>query len=409
MSPKMNILIINDFSFIDGGASKVAIQSAIALKEKGHNVILFTAVQAIDAKLIDSNINVISTNQLDILKNSNRLESAIQGLWNSKAKKALGEILKSLNQKDTIIHVHLWEKALSSSIIREAIDRRFKIVITLHNYVISCPNGGFYNYRQNFICDFTPLSKKCLFCNCDARHYYHKIWRVLRLYIQNNIGLLPSRVKNYIYISEMSKNILINYLPKDANLYYVKNPIDIEKEEPVDVKNNDNFIYIGRLSREKGCLLFAKAAKELNLNAVFVGDGELKDEIKSIYPKARVTGWVGKNELKEELKNARVLVFPSLWYETLGLTALEAQAKGVPVIVSDTCTAREVIKDRKTGLWFKRGDTEDLKEKVKIMMNNDLIEAYGKNAYESYWKNDFSLESHINDLEKVYKDILERG
>lgn len=409
MNKKMNILIINDFSFIDGGASKVAIQSAIALKEKGHNVILFSAVKPIAAELIDSNINVISTNQMDILNNPNRLESIIQGLWNSKGKKALGEILKSLNQKDTIVHVHLWEKALSSSIIREVIDKRFKIVITLHDYVISCPNGGFYNYKQNFICDFTPLSKECLFCNCDARHYYHKIWRVLRLYIQKNIGLLPSYVKNYIYISEMSKNILINYLPKGANLYYVKNPVDIEKEEPVNVKNNNNFIYIGRLSKEKGCLLFVKAAKELNLNAVFVGEGELKDEIKSIYPKARVTGWVGKNEIKEELKTARVLIFPSLLYETLGLTALEAQARGVPVIVADTCTARDFVKDKETGLWFKRGDIEDLKEKIKVMMNDELIEAYGKYAYESYWKNDFGLESHIKYLEEVYKDILERG
>lgn len=405
----MNILIINDFSFIDGGASKVAIESAIGLKEKCHNVILFTAVQPIMMQLQKSNITIISTNQLDILKNTKRIESAIQGLWNSKAKKQLGEILKSLNPMDTIIHVHSWEKALSASIIRESIDKGFKMVITLHNYVISCPNGGLYNYRQNSMCKLTPLSKKCLFCNCDARHYYHKIWRVLRQYIQNNKGMISSGIKNYIYISEISKNILKPYLQQDANFYYVKNPVDIEKDKQVNVKMNNNFLYIGRLSKEKGCLLFANAAKELNLNAVFVGDGELKDEIKSIYPKARVTGWVDKKQVKEELKNARVLVFPSLWYETLGLTALEAQAKGVPVIVSNTCTAREVVKDKETGLWFKRGDINDLKEKIKIMMDNDLIETYGKNAYENYWENDFSLENHINELEKVYEDILERG
>lgn len=283
---------------------------------------------------------------------------------------------------------------------------KFKMVITLHNYEIVCPNGGLFNYNSNKICYLKPMSVKCILCNCDSRKYVHKIWRVLRQNKQIKKGLLPSGVNNYIYISEMSKNILKPFLPTNASFYYVKNPIDIKKNESVNVMKNNSFVYVGRLSKEKGCLLFAEAAKDLNIDAIFVGDGELKDRIKKVYPKSRITGWLDKSQVEYELNYARALVFPSLWYETLGLTALEAQAKGVPVIVSDACTAREFIKDKITGLWFKSGDLEDLKEKIKMMMDNNLVKIYGQNSYVNYWENDFSPENHISQLEKVYEDIL---
>lgn len=409
LNKNTNILIINDFSFIDGGASKVAIESAIELKRRGFNVIFFSAVNPIMNELIKSNVKIVSTNQYDILKNPNRISASYQGLWNKKATNKLNEITKSLDSENTIVHVHSWEKALSSSVIRQAIDSNFKVVITLHDYFIACPNGGFYNYRKNEICKLTPLSKECIFCNCDSRKYAHKVWRVLRQWTQRYKGLVPNGVKNYIYISELSRKVIEPYLPKGSNLYYVKNPVDIEKEQPVKVWENTAFLYIGRLSKEKGCILFAEAAKELGIEANFIGDGELKQEIKRVYPKVNLTGWLSKEEIKQELKKARTLVFPSLLYETLGLTALEAQAKGVPVIVSDTCTAREIVKDQYSGLWFKRNDKEDLKQKIKMLMNDDIVRNYGKNAYDNYWENDYSLGNHVNELEKVYGDILERG
>ncbi len=404
-----NIVVVNDYSYINGGASKVAITSAVELSKVGFNVCLFSAVLPISEELNNSKVKVISINQYDILNNPNRLSAFFQGIWNKKAEEEISKLLKTLDRENTIIHVHTWTKALSSSVIRVAIENKFKIVMTLHDYFTVCPNGGFYNYNTQKICNLEPMSKKCILCNCDSRQYYHKIWRVLRQNKQNKKGLLPCGVKNYIYISEMSKNILAPFLPKDANFYYVKNPVDMEKKDPVDTAKNQAFVYIGRLSKEKGCLLFAKAAKELNLYAVFVGDGELKDEIKNIYPEAKITGWVDKAQVQNELENARTLVFPSLWYEGLPLTVIETLSLGVPVIVSDTCTAREVVKNNQTGLWFERGSLEDLKNKIKIMMDDKLVQSYGNNAYKEYWEQSFSLKNHIDELEKVYEDILERG
>lgn len=404
-----NVVIVNDHCYANGGASKVALTSAIELRKRGYQVILFSAVGPSMKELENSGVKVVNLGEYDILNNPNRMEAFISGIWNKKAGNAFKILLDELDNKNTIVHVHTWTKALSSSVVRTAINNNNKIVFTLHDYFTVCPNGGFYNYNNEKICNKRPMSIKCILCNCDSRKYTHKIWRVLRQLMQNNKGLISSGIKNYIYISEISKNILKCYLPKDANFYYVKNPIDIEKEAPAEVKNNNSFIYVGRLSKEKGCLLFAQAAKELSLNAVFVGDGQLKDQIKNIYPKAEITGWLDKGAVKEKLKKARALIFPSLWYETLGMTVLEAQAMGVPTIVSDTSTAADIVKNNEAGLWFKTGDVEDLKEKIIIIMNNDTAETYGKNAYEGYWKNDYTVENHVNQLIKVYEEILKRG
>jgi len=403
----INIIIVNDYGHINGGASSVALNSAIELKKRGYNVIVFSAVEPIMDELIKNKIEVISTKQFDILNNPNRLSSIKQGIWNKVAYNSFVELLNRFDTNNTIIHIHSWTKALSSSVVRAALDRKIKVVITLHDYFTACPNGGLYNYKNKRICKLTPLSRRCIFCNCDSRYYYHKLWRILRQVIQIHKGLIPKDIKNYIYISETSKKILEERLPSDSNYYFVKNPIDVEKKNPVDVKNNASFIYVGRFSKEKGVLLFAEAARKLNCDAVFIGDGELKEKIKEIYPKAILTGWLNKNGMEEYLNKARVLVFPSLWYETLGMTALEVKSKGIPVIVSDQCVTREIINNEISGLWFKGNNINDLQRKMQIIKDDDkLVEKLGKSAFFEYWNNPYDLNSHINMLIKSYDKII---
>lgn len=401
-----NIIIVNDYSFVEGGASNVALRSAIELKKCGYNVTLFSAVGPPMEELKRYGVNCITTEQFDILNNTNRVQAMIQGIWNIKAAKRFSELLKDFDKDSTIIHLHLWCKALSSSIIRVAIKRKYKIVQTLHDYFTVCPNGGLYNYNTQEICKSKPMSKECIFCNCDSRHYYHKIWRIIRQIYQKKKGFMPSGVRDYIYISEMSKQIIREHLPKNSKFYYVRNPIDISKEEKVNVIKNNTFLYVGRLSKEKGVLLLAQAAKELHSRIIFVGDGELKEQIKSIYPEAKITGWLDKNEINKYLNKARALIFPSLWYETLGMTALEAKAKGIPVVVSDKCTARDVIKDNEEGLWFKRGNLQDLKDKMINILDDDLAYTLSNNSYLEYWKEPYDNNNHLRELIKCYNTIL---
>ena len=73
----------------------------------------------------------------------------------------------------------------------------------------------------------------------------------------------------------------------------------------------------------------------------FVGDGPLAAELRAKYPDARMLGWQKPEDARAAIRNARALVFPSLWYEGQPLTVLEAKALGTPVIVSDGCAGRE--------------------------------------------------------------------
>ena len=80
-----NVIIINDFNYVQGGASKVAIDTVEALKNKGINVIFFSAVNQKEANI--KGVTYISTNQCEALKEKNKLKGVINGIYNFKAKK----------------------------------------------------------------------------------------------------------------------------------------------------------------------------------------------------------------------------------------------------------------------------------------------------------------------------------
>lgn len=399
------VVIINDFDYINGGAAKVAIDTAEALANNGMKVYFFSGVHQ-ESDIKNSKIEYICTNQKESLNDSNKLRGAINGIYNFKAKKKLGELLKKLDREETIIHIHGWMKALSSSIFDICYKKKFKVVVTFHDYFSYCPNGGFFNYKKNEICKLKPLSIKCVVCNCDSRNYIIKLYRILRQFVQNKIVKINYKIKNIISISDFSINILKPSLANDVKIRKINNPIDIKKpEKRVDVKNNDIYIYIGRVSKEKGVELFCKAISELEYKGIVVGDGNQKEILEKKYPNILFVGWKNQEEVKEYIKGARTLIFPSLWYETAGLTALEAIAQGVPCIISDCCATKEFIKENVTGILFKANNVESLKKQIKKTKNDNFIDNLGENAYKEYWKKPFDIQRYVNELQYFYNEI----
>ena len=195
-----NVVIVSDSADINGGAADVAINTASMLAERGYKVYFFAGSGEPDKKLIHSNINITNLNQYDLINNPNKLMAAFQGIYNFKARREFAKLLSTLNKDETIIHIHSWTKVLSSSIFKSAFESGFKIFLTVHEYFLSCPNGGFYDFVENHICERQPLSLKCILCNCDKRHYYHKIWRVIRHFLQNRIILKNFDKIGYIFI-----------------------------------------------------------------------------------------------------------------------------------------------------------------------------------------------------------------
>lgn len=99
----MNVIIVNDYSYINGGAGEIAVSTALALAERGHEVIFFAAVDG-DCSYFRNNkkITFVCTNQYDILSNPKRLSATVQGVWNFKAAKIFEELLnikRTLNNR----------------------------------------------------------------------------------------------------------------------------------------------------------------------------------------------------------------------------------------------------------------------------------------------------------------------
>ncbi len=402
-----DVVIVNDAAHINGGAAQVALSSAIALAHSGCRVTVFAAFGPAMPELLNTpNLRLIMTGQHEILTDPSRVRAATQGIWNVSAARALNRILRELDPSRSIVHFHGWTKALSPSVLKVTIDRNFRAIITLHEYFTACPIGSFYNHQRRAICELDPLSTRCIMENCDSRSYRDKLWRVTRQAVQRYIGMVPNGVRHFITLSDMSEKILAPTLPVNARLHRVNNPIDTERRPKADIESNQAFTFVGRLSPEKGALLFARAAHTAGVQAVFVGDGECAEEVRAANPDADITGWLTRDAVTERLARSRALVFPSLWYETSGLVISEAAALGVPAIVSDSSVAKERVSDGLTGKHFRGGDGRSLSAVLQLLKDGPLSAALGAEAYRAYWESPQQMSRHLSDLMSVYESVI---
>ncbi|MGI9112097.1 MAG: glycosyltransferase, partial [Gaiellaceae bacterium] len=138
----------------------------------------------------------------------------------------------------------------------------------------------------------------------------------------------------------------------------------VPAEEPL-------FLFTGRLSAEKGVDVLLRAFGLLRARGTaarlrIVGDGPERARLERLMgslelePAVEFAGWVPRSEIEHELAPAWALVAPSTWAEPLGLTALEAIVRGVPVVASATGGLAETVEPGVTGLLFRNGDVEAL-------------------------------------------------
>ena len=90
------------------------------------------------------------------------------------------------------------------------------------------------------------------------------------------------------------------------------------------------------------------------------------------------------------MKNAKALIFPSKWYETAGLTILEAQSVGLPVFVSSCCAGKEFIINND----FIFNGVEELKRKIAI---------FEELNFEYFDLNNFSEQVYMSKLKSFFE------
>lgn len=406
-----NIIVVYDYAFINGGAAKVAIRSAVGLANEGYKVSYYCAVGPVCDELSESPVNVRCLDIADI-NSGNRIKAMIQGIWNQNVYNDFLTFLNGFDREHTIIHIHGWSKALSSAVLKAAEKIHFKIALTLHDYFTLCPNGGFYNYNRKYICQLDPMSLRCILCNCDKRNYLQKIWRSFRQLVQDRFVRLNKNI-TYISISDLNEKLVKNYVYSN-HFYRVNNPVDLADYQISNIQNNHVYLYVGRISEEKGIELFCEAfsgfwMKNPGMRGIVVGDGPAVNVLKEKYRHIEFVGWKPTERVKEYMLNARALVFPSKWYEGAPLTIVEAMSAGLPCIVSDCTSAVEMIEDGLNGLIFQAENPESLTQKMEIISDDSVAMRINRCLCSKFLAEEYTLAAHVKNLVRVYLQMMDQG
>jgi glycosyltransferase involved in cell wall biosynthesis len=318
----------------------------------------------------------------------------------------MSELLATLDPARTVVHVHCWTKALSSSVVASIVDSTFPAVMTLHEYFTACPTGCLYLHRDRKVCTLKPMSFACISKDCDSRSYAYKLYRVLRQLVQRSFGRIPNGIREFITVSDFSRRVIEGHLPHQRRVFSLGNPVPAEHDSRVRAEAAGTFVFLGRLSPEKGGALLAEAARIARVKVTFVGDGAEREAILRANPDARITGWLDSAGVTRELREARALVVPSLWYETFGLVALEAAALGIPTVAPEDTAVRDLIVPGATGLVFERGNVASLAAALRALADDALVERLSRGAYDAFWKAPPTMDAHVGHLLATYREVL---
>jgi len=190
--------------------------------------------------------------------------------------------------------------------------------------------------------------------------------------------------EEFAIISDSAKKELKYYGIKDGRIkiIYCGMNYDFYVPDPKrDVERNEKYLlYIGRLQKYKGvldiCEAFEKISKKFpDLKLKIAGSGAFVKNLRkwiekhNLSEKISLLGFISEDEKLRLLQHAYLLVQPS-YKEGWGLTVIEANACGVPVVANDAPGLCDSVSDTKTGLLYKFCDIDDAAAKIESLLEN---------------------------------------
>ena len=400
-----NVIVVDDTADNFGGTAQIAYVTCRVLRDRGYNVVYFAGCGPIHKRL--EGFNVVMVRDAPFLNSSSKARAALEGLSSRATYKKMSALLSEFNPGDTVIHIHSWTHALSSSVFRAIADSGFKALVTLHEYFLVCPNGGFFDYNRNEICHLMPCSGECLLRNCDKRSYAQKLYRMVRLSLQTKA--IAEAKPRFAYLSPFTYEVMRGNRFDDGNPTFLPNPISIEGEPSIgSVSKCGGYLFVGRMDREKNPELFCEALTMLNLPGTLCGDGPELSRLREKYSNLKFKGWCDKEELARQFQVNKALVLTSSWLEASPLVCLEAMfASGIPSIVPDTCGATSYITDGENGLWFKNGDVESLCSAIRKMEDSSSYKGICSRIAEQLpgLRKDRSYEMYAERVTELYEGL----
>lgn len=292
------------------------------------------------------------------------MKLAVNTIWSQEAQHRIVAVIDEF-QPD-VVHFDNTFPLVSPAAYSSVRKKGVAVVQTLHNYRLLCPSGILYHngaiYEESLghwfpwkaLRDAVYRDSMGQTAVVAAMLGFHKLRRTYQ-----------RDVDRYIALTEFARDkFAAEVLPADK----VAVKPNFVRYEPSEVYERGNrFLFVGRISPEKGIDTLLRAHSLLPIELYVAGDGPLSQKVSEhskINPALYPLGRLDIAAVRSEMSKARALVFPSEWYEGMPMTILEAFSCGTPVIASRLGAMREIVTEGETGILFEPGNAADLAEKL---------------------------------------------
>lgn len=383
----MNILLVHNRYQQPGGEDVVAAAEAELLRRRGHSVAL------------------VEVDNEAIRGWAAKLGTAIATPYNPFRRAWMADQVR--RRGSDVVHVHNFFPRLSPAVLDGAADAGAAVVHTMHNYRSICANG--LMLRDELPCE------QCVARSAweAVRHHCYRgssagsaaVVAMQQLAKWRNAWNRPGR--RLVALSRFARSKLVAGGIPPQRIVVKPNFIDL----PIEVANpaaRAGVLYVGRLASEKGVHVFAEAARRLpHLQFTMIGGGPEEDALRrQAAPNLHLTGALPHAATRQAIATAKLLVLPSLWFEGLPMTLLEAFAAGTPVVASRIGSLQEAVLDRVNGRTFAPGDAGDLAAVLaELDADDDLRAALGRRARATA-EAQFAPDANGKRLEAIYGAAL---
>lgn len=387
----MKVLLLHNRYAQPGGEDMVVEAEAALLERNGH------CVERLDA----SNEGLAAAGWWS------NARAAVGATWSRASKRRVSSMIQSF--RPDVVHCHNTFPLLSPSVYYAARAAGVPVVQTLHNYRLLCLNALLYR-----------SGKKCTDCvgRLPMPGIVHSCYRgsvagssavALMITVHRQIGTWQRAIDRYIALSTHSKDQFVaGGLP--SSLVSVKP--NFVHPDPGEGQHRGNFaLFVGRLAEEKGIRVLARAWEIIGdkIPLKIVGDGPLRgivEETTRSCNGVHYEGYRPVDEVTTLMKDASLLVVPSVSDEHSPMGLLQALATGLPAIVSDHGALSEIVAGEQVGWKFPPGDAAALAEAVQgaWASTGSRIER-GKAARAEFCRR-YSAEGNYNSLMSIYDSAI---
>lgn len=386
------VLLVHNFYQQRGGEDESFAAESELLASRGHAVVPYTVHN-------------------DVIDGMPRLHVAAATVWNDQTYHDLRALIQ--RERPSLIHCNNTFPLISPAVYYAARAEGLPVVQNLRNYRMYCVNGLFF--RDGHVCE------SCLGKAIPWKGITHGCYRgsrsasgaVAALFsLHRALGTWTEMVDVYVTLTRFARSKFIEAgLPEEK---IVHKPNFISTTPSVGEGRGGYALFVGRLSPEKGLDTLVEAWRRLDgaLDLKIVGDGPIASVAAEAAARVPGVSWLGRQPVdvvQELMGEARMLVFPSEWYETFGRVGMEAFAKGTPVVAADIGAVAELVEHGENGLRFRPGDPEDLAQQVRWALANPAawtaMRARARHTFETH----YTADRNYDMLMEIYQLAMQRA